>query len=49
MSYKDTMSGDVVAASSVKVALVGNQMTKQQAMYMFKQLFLSAIVPLNAE
>jgi hypothetical protein len=49
MKYKDTMNGDSVTASNVTVALTGNKLTKQQAMYLCKLLFLSAIVPLNAE
>lgn len=48
MKYVDTMSGDSVIASSVAIDLVGNNLTKQQAMLMAK-LLLSAIVPLNAE
>jgi hypothetical protein len=32
----------------VKVDLTG-KLTKQQTMYLFKLLFLSAVVPINAE
>lgn len=49
MKYKDTMNGDSVVASNVTIALTGNKLTKQQTMYMCKLLFLSTIVPLNAE
>ena len=49
MKYKDTMNGDSVVASSVTIGLTGNKLTKQQTMYLCKLLFLSAIVPLNAE
>jgi hypothetical protein len=49
MKYKDTMSGDSVIASAVTVGLTGNKLTKQQAMYLCKLLFVSTIVPLNAE
>ena len=49
MKYKDTSSGDVVTASAVQINLVGNQLNKQQMMYLSKLLLLTAIVPLNAE
>jgi hypothetical protein len=49
MKYKDSMSGESVSSSVVKIDLVGNQLNKQQAMYLSKLLFLSSIVPLNAE
>lgn len=49
MKYKDSVSGDVVTASAVQIALTGNKLTKQQAMYLAKLLLLSSIVPLNAE
>jgi hypothetical protein len=49
VKYKDTMSGDSVVASSVKIDLVGNKMTKQQAMYLTKLILVSSIVPFNAE
>jgi hypothetical protein len=49
MKYKDTISGKSVTASAVKVDLQGNKLTKQQAMYLCKLLFLTSIVPLNAE
>ncbi|MFT3870896.1 MAG: hypothetical protein QM715_20780 [Nibricoccus sp.] len=49
MKYKDTMSGDSVISSSVTIGLTGNKLTKQQTMYLCKLLFLSAVVPLNAE
>ncbi len=49
MKYKDSLSGEVVTASSITIDLTGNQLTKQQTMYLCKLLFLSSIVPLNAE
>jgi hypothetical protein len=49
MKYKDTLNGDSVVASAVTIDLTGNKLTKQQTMYLCKLLFLSAIVPLNAE
>jgi hypothetical protein len=49
MKYKDTMSGDTVVGSAVTIGLTGNKLTKQQTMYLCKLLFLSTIVPLNAE
>jgi len=49
MKYKDTLNGDSVVASSVTIGLTGNKLTKQQTMYLCKLLFLSAVVPLNAE
>lgn len=49
MKYKDTMSGDSVTASTVQVSLAGNQLNKQQLMYLSKLFLLTAIVPLNAE
>lgn len=49
MKYKDAMSGDTVTSSAVNIALTGNKLTKQQAMYLCKLLLMTAIVPLNAE
>jgi hypothetical protein len=49
MKYKDSMMGDRVVASVVSLDLRGNKITKQQAMYLSKLLFLSSVVPLNAE
>lgn len=49
MSYKDTIINDVVTNSIVKIDLKGNQLTKQQVMYLSKLLLMSSIVPLNAE
>ena len=49
MKYKDTMNGDSVSASVVTVDLKGNKLTKQQAMYLTKLLFITCVVPLNAE
>lgn len=49
MKYKDTMSGESVIASTITIDLKGNKLTKQQAMYLAKLLFLSLVVPLNAE
>lgn len=49
MKYKDSMSGDSVVASNVVIDLIGNKLTKQQAMYLCKLIVMSTIVPLNAE
>lgn len=49
MKYKDTLAGQVVTASAVTVDLKGNKLTKQQAMYLAKLLFLTNVVPLNSE
>jgi len=49
MKYKDTLAGETVTASAVTVDLKSNKLTKQQVMYLAKLLFLSTIVPLNAE
>lgn len=49
MKYKDTLLGQTVASSAVTVDLKGNKLTKQQAMYLAKLLFITNIVPLNAE
>ena len=49
MKYKDTMSGESVTSSAVSIALTGNKLTKQQAMYLCKLLFMTAVVPLNSE
>jgi hypothetical protein len=49
MKYKDTMSGDKIVASSVKLDLHGNKLTKQQVMSLCKLLVFSSVVPLNAE
>lgn len=49
MVYKDSMSGNSVVASKVAVDLTGNKINKYQAMNMFKLVFLSCIVPFNAE
>lgn len=49
MKYKDTMTGERVTASSVKLDLVGNKLTKQQVMSLCKLLVFSSVAPLNAE
>lgn len=49
MKYKDTMSNGTVVASKVQVDLVGNQLSKQTIMNVFKLLFFTTIVPLNNE
>ena len=49
MKYKDTIINDVVTTSVVVVDLKGNQLTKQQVMYLTKLLMMSSVVPLNAE
>lgn len=49
MQYTDTDSGDTTTASTVKIDLVGNKLTKQQAMCLCKLLVFSAIVPMNAD
>jgi hypothetical protein len=49
MKYKDTLVGETVTASHVDINLIGNKLTKQQAMYLSKLLLLSSTVPLNAE
>jgi len=49
MKYKDTKAGDTVTASQVTINLVGNKLTKQQSMNLFKLIILSSIVPINAE
>lgn len=49
MKYKDSKSGDTVTGSQVTINLVGNKLTKQQTMNLFKLVMLSSIVPINAE
>jgi hypothetical protein len=49
MKYKDTFAGDNVSMSAIVVDLNGNQVTRQQAMNLFKLIFVSAVVPFNSE
>lgn len=49
MTYQETMSGSKVVAQSVKIDLIGNQLTNYQVLYLGKLLTLSLTVPLNAE
>jgi hypothetical protein len=49
IKYKDTLAGETVSSSAVTVDLKGNKLSKQQAMYLAKLLFISFAVPLNAE
>ncbi len=49
LKYKDSMAGGTVVASQVLVDLKGTSLTKLQVMYLCKLLFLTAVVPLNAE
>lgn len=49
LKYKDTISSGTVVSSEVLINLKGNNLTKQQVMYLTKLLFLSSVVPLNAE
>ncbi|HEY8994087.1 MAG TPA: hypothetical protein VIM71_05465 [Lacunisphaera sp.] len=49
MKYKDTMINEKVTASAVTIDLKGHKLTKQQTMNLAKLLFLTVVVPLNAE
>jgi hypothetical protein len=50
INYKDTITPDgTVTASVVQIDLKGNKLSKQQVMALSKLLFLSALVPINAE
>ncbi len=49
IKYKDTLAGETVTASALTVDLKGNKLSKQQAMYLAKLLFISLVVPLNSE
>jgi hypothetical protein len=47
--YKDTIRGETVAASTVAVDLVGNNLTKQQVVNLTKLLWFVSVVPMNSE
>lgn len=49
MKYKDVLRGDTTMASTVKIDLVGNNLTKQQVMVLCKLLIFTSVVPMNAE
>lgn len=49
MVYKDTKRGSVTTASNVTIDLVGNNLTKQQAMSLCKVLLFSCVVPMNGD
>ena len=49
MKYKDTLKGDITMASAVTIDLVGNSLTKQQAMVLVKLVLFSCIVPFNSD
>lgn len=49
MKYKDSIQNGTVVASAVEASLVGQKLDKQQVMNIFKLVFFSAIVPMNAE
>lgn len=49
LKYKDTIVNGVVTQSLVAIDLKGNGLSKIQVMYLCKMLFVSCIVPLNAE
>lgn len=49
MAYKDSLSNGTVVASNVTIDLKGTKLSKQQVMNLAKLLFLTAVVPLNAE
>jgi hypothetical protein len=49
ISYKDSMNGEVVLSSAVKIDLKSNKLNKQQVMCMSKLLFFTMTVPFNAE
>jgi hypothetical protein len=49
IKYKDTINDETVTSSALTIDLVGNKLTKQQAMYLAKLLFVSLAVPLNSE
>lgn len=49
-TYKDVMNGNgVPTASAVQIDLKGNRLTKAQLVYLTKLLWLSCVVPFNAE
>jgi len=49
MKYKDSLKGDTTLSSQVTVDLVGNNLSKQQTMALFKAIILSSVVPMNAD
>jgi hypothetical protein len=49
MDYKDTMQGETVTFSNVDINVMGNKLTKQSVMNVFKLVFFTCIVPVNAE
>ncbi len=49
INYKDSTRDDTVLASAIQIDLRGNKLSKQQIMYLAKLLFLTIVVPLNAE
>jgi hypothetical protein len=49
MKYKDTLRGETTVASSVLIDLVGNNLTKQQAMVLCKVIIFSSVVPMNSD
>ncbi len=49
LKYRDTIVAGTVTASDVAIDLTSNGLTKQQVMYLGKLIFLSSVVPLNAE
>lgn len=50
LRYKDTiLPSGVVTASAVTINLTSNQLSKQQVVILSKLIFLTALVPINAE
>ncbi len=49
MKYKDAIQGDTTMSSVVTVQLTGNNISKQQAMYLAKLIIFTSVVPMNAD
>lgn len=49
MKYKDTKKGKITLSSAVTIDLVGNNLTKQQAMILCKIIIFSTVVPMNSD
>ena len=49
MKYKDTLKGDSTVSSQVTVDLIGNNLSKQQVMFLTKIILFSCVVPMNGD
>ena len=49
MKYQDTLKGDTTLNSAVTIDLTGNNINKQQLMYLTKIIIFASVIPMNSD